>query len=87
MNIKLTFDSKGIDNLTDDIVKQLEIECEQGIKKCAYKVEADAKELCPVDTSRLRDSINTVFSKSGHKMTAEIGTDVEYALIWACKIG
>lgn len=47
------------------------------VKETAYKIEADAKRLAPVDTGRLRASINTDFEKDG--LAAEIGTNVEYA--------
>ena len=76
MNVKVTFDGK---NFADALTKKLEAKCEQAIKMIAMKIEADAKELCPVDTGRLRDSIDSVFSSSNGNWTAEIGTDVEYA--------
>lgn len=41
------------------------------------KIEASAKRNAPVDTGRLRDSINTDISEDG--LTVEVGTNVEYA--------
>lgn len=77
MKINVNIDISSMD--VSKLIKELDKACEEAITKCALKIEADAKELCPVDTGRLRDSINTVFSNSGHEFSAEIGTDVEYA--------
>lgn len=44
----------------------------------AYKIEADAKLLAPVDTGHLRMSINTEISNTG--LSAEIGTNVDYSV-------
>jgi HK97 gp10 family phage protein len=46
-------------------------------KNSAFKVEAGAKKRCPVDTGRLRASLNTQFSDGG--MEADIGTNVHYS--------
>lgn len=46
------------------------------VKKAALKVESEAKKICPVDTSRLRNSITT--QRLG-KATYGVGTGVEYA--------
>ena len=39
--------------------------CEDTLKKIGFKVEADAKIFCPVDTGRLRSSLSTNWSGSG----------------------
>lgn len=51
------------------------MDIKQALTKCAYLVENAAKENCPVDTGRLRNSIT-------HDVIGEeaiIGTNVEYA--------
>ena len=48
---------------------------ERGIHKAGYIVEASAKRKCPVDTGRLRKSINTVRKK----LSVTVGTSVKYA--------
>ena len=45
------------------------------VRNAAYKIEAEAKRACPVDTGNLRASINTQVSD----YEAAIGTNVEYA--------
>lgn len=53
----------------------------EAVEKAALRVEADAKDSCPVDTGRLRSSITTDGPRviSGEEITAKVGTNVEYA--------
>lgn len=46
------------------------------VAESALNVQRMAKKRCPVDTGRLRASINAVFFQGG--MTGEVGTAVEY---------
>jgi phage gpG-like protein len=39
--------------------------CEDTLKEIGFKIERDAKLLCPVDTGRLRSSLSTNWSGSG----------------------
>lgn len=51
------------------------VQIEKGLKAIAVKAETYAKNDCPVDTGRLKNSItNAVIDKSAY-----IGTNVEYA--------
>lgn len=52
-------------------------EARRAVAIVAYNVEADAKRLCPVDTGRLRASIQTALAHT--YAGAEVGTNVEYA--------
>lgn len=49
------------------------------ITKIAYKIERDAKMVVPIDTGDLRKSIETEVEGGIGSVTAEIGTDLEYA--------
>jgi HK97 gp10 family phage protein len=49
---------------------------EDAVKKAALKLEGEAKRLCPVDTGRLRNSIET---QRIDRYTYGVGTGVEYA--------
>lgn len=49
---------------------------QQKLLQVGLKIEAEAKKRCPVDTGRLRASINT--QKTG-KMQVQVGSNVEYA--------
>lgn len=42
-------------------------------------VETTAKRLCPVDTGRLRSSINSQVGTDDQGLLAVVGTDVDYA--------
>ena len=47
----------------------------RGVIECGLAIEAQAKDLAPVDTGRLRDSINTAIGSE----EVIVGTNVEYA--------
>lgn len=62
----------------DSISAQAEQEVKDLIADTAYKIEADAKMLVPVDTGYLRNSIKTTIEGDG--LSAQVGTATEYAL-------
>lgn len=49
----------------------------EAVKLSALSIEATAKQLCPVDTGRLRSSIHHEITAFGFNAT--VGTNVEYA--------
>lgn len=59
--------------LSDEVFPK---EKERELRKLGLMVEREIKPLIPVDTGRLRDSINTQLIDQN---TAEVGTDVDYA--------
>ena len=76
---KQTFSTHGItyefEDNSGEILAALENALERGLEAIGMTAEGYAKDLCPVDTGRLRNSI-------GHKVDGEdvyIGTNVEYA--------
>ena len=59
---------------------RIEAELASAIEEAAGLVEARAKDLCPVRTGRLRDSIRAAVAEiAGDVLRAEVGTDVPYA--------
>jgi HK97 gp10 family phage protein len=54
---------KALDNL-EKFGEEFEAELEQALSDAAFAIEGKAKEFCPVDTGRLRNSIHAV--KDGH---------------------
>lgn len=61
---------------TEEVLDALADQVEVGLEKIGLVAEGYAKRLCPVDTSRLRDSItHTTDSKAAY-----IGTNVDYAV-------
>lgn len=73
MNIEIDI-SSVLDDL-EGLVDNADTIVSNEINKTAYKIERDAKSICPVDTGRLKGSITT---NTGH-LEAEVGTNVEYA--------
>ena len=54
----------------------------QAIQEACLMVEADAKQMCPVDTGTLKRSITSAVKSDDHKTTGAVGSNVEYAY-WA----
>lgn len=54
-------------------------EVAKDLQRRALQVDRAAKGLCPVDTGRLRSSINNEIGQDGDGLVAIIGTNVEYA--------
>lgn len=54
-------------------------EVARDLQRRALQVERAAKQLCPVDTGRLRSSITNEIGQDGEGLVAVIGTNVEYA--------
>ena len=49
------------------------------ILKTVIRIEGVAKSLCPVDTGRLRSSIQHQIALDAGEITGRVGTNVEYA--------
>lgn len=62
---------------TDEVIQALGIAVARGLEAIGIEAEGDAKELCPVDTGRLRNSITHTIDEG--EPAAYIGTNVEYA--------
>ena len=71
--MKLTI--RGIESLTNKLNKMVVINPTAGLLKGALRVERTAKELCPVDTGMLRNSITHDIRDN----YAVVGTSIDYA--------
>ena len=68
----------GLDKLLEQLSKVASDKAMMvGVTKSAMRVEAKAKQLCPVDTGLLRASINTTLQPD--KLRAIVSTNVKYA--------
>ena len=54
-------------------------EVAKDLQRRALQVDRAAKQLCPVDTGRLRSSITNEIGQDSEGLVATIGTNVEYA--------
>jgi len=59
--------------------RQLVIDSEQDLQRFAIDVQNRARELCPVDTGRLRSSIQHKPGRDQQGPFVDVGTNVEYA--------
>ena len=60
---------------TDKVLEELQRKMEMALTAIGAAAESHAKDYCPVDTGRLRNSISNTHDKD----TAYIGSNVEYA--------
>lgn len=74
--MEITIKVKGLDNLINKLGK-LDNKLDKSLilEKVANKVKENAKELCPVDTGKLKNSIDLRMNDN----SAEIYTNVHYA--------
>ena len=63
----------------DSLGGNVENALQNGIDKAARRVKRDAELLCPVDTGRLRNSIQHKTVKADGKIEGTVSTNVEYA--------
>lgn len=70
MNIEIT-DNSGL------AIEELRTACVRALEKCGLVGEGYAKQLCPVDTGNLRNSITHVVDIS--ELLCRIGSNSEYA--------
>ena len=70
MEVKVTDNSQTVKSIKDQLVSA-------SLEAIGLTAERHAKERCPVDTGRLRNSISHAVNES--QKAAYIGTNVEYA--------
>lgn len=61
-------------------VDRLELRSEADLLRFGLRIQNSAREFCPVDTGRLRSSIQAVPGRDTLGPYVEIGTNVEYAV-------
>ena len=62
---------------SDEVLEAFEEGCLRALERCGLQAEGYAKDLCPVDTGNLRNSINHKVDPA--EPAAYIGTNQEYA--------
>lgn len=60
-------------------IGRMKVNGEKGLARVGLRVQNAARELCPVDTGRLRASIVSVPGRDTIGPYVEVGTNVEYA--------
>lgn len=72
---ELIFDEAGLAALLDSPAGEVG----QMLLTLGIYIEGHAKSICPVDTGRLRSSIDHQLGSDGASLFVRVGTDVEYA--------
>ncbi len=60
-------------------IKQLGLRSEKAVLRLAIETQNRARELCPVDTGRLRSSITHIPGRDSRGYFVDVGSNVEYA--------
>lgn len=76
MDIEIT-GASGVEDAMDAALQQLLSKIDAAVQGAGIDCQAGAKQACPVDTGRLRASIQ--YAKTG-EAACQVGTDVEYAM-------
>lgn len=74
-----------LEDHSDEVLEALESACQRALEKCGLVGEGYAKNLCPVDTGNLRNSI-THMVNDGEK-AAYVCTNSEYGVYVECGTG
>ena len=72
MPLSVTFN-----DYSDEVLEAFDEACLRALERCGLQAEGYAKDLCPVDTGNLRNSISHKVKDS--EPAAYIGTNAEYA--------
>lgn len=73
------YDTKAFEDGLAEWVQRFQDEGEAGLARFGLKMQNLARELCPVDTGRLRSSIRSVPGRDAQGPYVDVGTNVEYA--------
>lgn len=76
---KVNVDDKAFLKSLQAAVGRLKIETAADLSRLGLDIQNRARELCPVDTGRLRSSIRAVDGKDATGVYVDVGTNVEYA--------
>lgn len=77
--IKLSCDTSKLEKQLMELVNKLEKAAETTIKEGCTSIQAQAKELCPVDSGNLRDSINTKYNDMSFEHEGYVYAGMSYA--------
>lgn len=67
-----------MDSHKQDVLAMLEQRATTAMERCGAEMERHAKQLAPVDTGRLRNSVTHEAEATNGVFTAIVGTNVEY---------
>lgn len=77
--MKVQFDPDGFIRALEQYADRKEKQIVEGLTKAALEVERLARQKCPKDTTALRQSITHDVRPRGPKVTAIVGSELEYA--------
>lgn len=75
----ITIDDRAFQKGLQDAAGRMKLRGRAELVKLGLRVQNEARILCPVDTGRLRSSIQMVEGQDGRGVYVTVGTNVEYA--------
>lgn len=78
--IKLTCDTKLLEKQLMELINDINKSTESIVEDGCNLIENKAKDLCPVDTGDLRDSIDTKYEFGGYVYDGYVYSPLDYAL-------
>ena len=78
--IKLSCDTSKLEKQLMGLIDNIDKSSGSILEEGCNLIKARAKQLSPVDTGALRDSIDTKFESKGNKYTGYTYSDMDYAL-------
>jgi HK97 gp10 family phage protein len=77
--IKITYDVSKLEKSLENLIKDIDEASKKSIKESCSKIKDSAKDLCPVDTGELRNSIADRYTSESLLHSGEVYTDEEHA--------
>lgn len=78
--IKLSCDTSKLEKQLMELINNIDKSAESILEEGCENIKAQAKDLAPVVTGKLRDSIDTKYDNKEYKHEGYIYADVDYAL-------
>lgn len=75
----VTYDDRAFRRALPRVFRQIELRTAADLQRLALRVQLEARRLAPVDTGRLRASIQHVMGADDRGPYADVGTNVQYA--------
>lgn len=80
--VRISFVDVEVDGFLEDMANwfsAFEVDGRKGALRLAIEIQNRARQLCPVDTGRLRNSIHFEEGQDAEGYYIDVGTNVEYA--------
>lgn len=78
--IKLSCDTSKLEKQLMELINNIDKSAESILEEGCENIKTEAKKLAPVDTGKLKDSIDTRFASKKYDHEGYVYSDIDYAL-------